>query len=276
MPSAFELTSGGSSSAFGGNQGNTYTGPNGQVLRKAQGGWYIGPGGEQIWDPVAYFKKKQDSNQTLSVFMASNAGKTSSTPFDPAVSQYKGQLDAYLAQRGPQMDTSNRFEAGLSANERRLNALLEDPNAIQQTAAYKFRVGQGQEALNRNLAAKGLLGSGNRLMELTKYGQEMGSQEYENQSKRLSDLVGMYSGNWLGDKSANTAKFAAESNAWNQRGGLLGNIYGKTGALANQRAGIQSSDALGWASAYNKLPDTRSYMTGSQAPGAISPFSVIR
>jgi hypothetical protein len=113
------------------------------------------------------------------------------------------------------MDTSNRFEAGLSDAEGRLRGLLDNPDSVQQSAAYKFRVNQGQEALQRSLGAKGMLNSGNRLMELTKYGQDMGSQEYDNQFGRLSGLVGGYSGSWLGDKNANTAKFAAQSGAWN-------------------------------------------------------------
>jgi hypothetical protein len=74
--------------------------------------------------------------------------------------------------------------------ENRLKSLLDDPESIKQTGAYKFRVGQGQEALQRSLGARGLLGSGNRLMELTKYGQDMASQEYDTQFSRLADLLG--------------------------------------------------------------------------------------
>lgn len=114
------------------------------------------------------------------------------------------------------INQSNRFEAGLSANEQRLNALLTDPNAVKNTAAYNFRLKQGEDALQRQLGAKGLLNSGNRLMELTKYGQDMATQEYDNQFGRLRDLVGMYSGNWVGDKNANTGQFSAQASAWNQ------------------------------------------------------------
>ncbi|WP_460996347.1 hypothetical protein, partial [Staphylococcus aureus] len=88
--------------------------------------------------------------------------------------------------------TDNRFSSGLSDAETRLRALLDNPESIQQTGAYKFRVGQGQEALQRSLGAKGMLNSGNRLMELTKYGQDMGSQEYDAQAGRLSNLLGTY------------------------------------------------------------------------------------
>lgn len=115
----------------------------------------------------------------------------------------------------PTVNTSNRFEAGLSDAELRLKNLLDNPDSIQQTAAYKFRVNQGQEALQRQLAAKGMLNSGNRLMELTKYGQDMASQEYDAQYGRLGNLLGNYSQSWIGDKNANTGLFNAQANAWN-------------------------------------------------------------
>ncbi len=79
--------------------------------------------------------------------------------------------------------------AGLDA-ESRLVDLLDNPDSIRQTGAYNFRVGQGQDALERSLGAKGLLKSGNRLTALTQYGQDMGSQEYDNQFNRLSSLLG--------------------------------------------------------------------------------------
>ena len=119
----------------------------------------------------------------------------------------------------PTVSQDNRFAAGLTDAETRLRALLDNPDSVQQSAAYKFRVGQGQEALQRSLGAKGLLNSGNRLMELTKYGQDMGSQEYDAQAGRLSGLLGTYGQGYLGDKNANTSRFSAESNAWNQAQG---------------------------------------------------------
>ncbi len=154
----------------------------------------------------------------------------------------------------PTVNTSNRFEAGLSDAESRLRSLLDNPDSITQSAAYKFRVGQGQEALQRSLGAKGLLNSGNRLMELTKYGQDMGSQEYDAQAGRLGSLLGNYSQSWLGDKNANTGRFNAEAGAWNTAQGNADRTrlgYAEINA-ANQRAamglngGRTSSSATPW------------------------------
>ncbi len=93
---------------------------------------------------------------------------------------------------GGESSGTGRFSSGLSDAETRLRSLLDNPDSIQQTAGYKFRVGQGQEALQRQLGARGMLNSGNRLMELTKYGQDMASQEYDKQADRLSSLLGNY------------------------------------------------------------------------------------
>ena len=80
--------------------------------------------------------------------------------------------------------TANPYQA-------RLNALLDNPDAIANTGVYKFALGQGQEAVNRNLAAKGLLKSGNRLAELTKFGQGLASQQYGQEADRLGRLYGI-------------------------------------------------------------------------------------
>jgi hypothetical protein len=73
-------------------------------------------------------------------------------------------------------------------------AQLMQGNFTPSDPSYKFRVDQGQQALERSAAAKGFLGSGNILQELQKYGQDMGSQEYQNQYNRLLPLTGATTG----------------------------------------------------------------------------------
>ena len=104
--------------------------------------------------------------------------------------------------------------------EQRLASLLDNPDSINQSAAYKFRVGQGQEALQRSLGARGMLNSGNRLMELTKYGQDMGSQEYGAQADRLSSLTSMQNQANIGMRGADTAAYGAQT----ARAGTLGDL----------------------------------------------------
>lgn len=169
--------------------------------------------------------------------------------------KYGQGVDQFLGQAVPTMDTGNRFENGLGTYEQQLQQLLTNPDSINQSAAYKFRVGQGQEALNRSLGARGLLNSGNRLMELTKYGQDMASQEYGNQADRLGSLVNTYTQGYNADKSANTAAFSAKSGAWNNRGNLLSNLYSGATTAANQDISSRESNRVGFANAWtNQAP----------------------
>lgn len=144
---------------------------------------------------------------------------------------FQSQMDAHLQGAAPayRAPGQNRFEKGLASSEKRLSALLEDPNSIQQSAAYKFRVGQGMEGLNRSLAAKGMAGSGNRLTELTDYMQGQASQEYGNQFGRLKDLTGMYAGNWNQAQGTNVqealGRFGTETQGHSARGATLANLF---------------------------------------------------
>ena len=178
---------------------------------------------------------------------------------------FGNRMTGYLDAPAPVASQSNRFEAGLGDAETRLRSLLDNPDSINQSAAYKFRVKQGEEAVNRQLGAKGMLNSGNRLMELTKYGQDMGSQEYDAQVGRIGNLLGNYSQSWLGDKNANTSRYAAESNAWNQRGGLLKDLVGQANDATNVNQKITGDNRNAWANTWIKQAPSPSqnYSSGS-------------
>lgn len=187
-------------------------------------------------------KQTSQDRKDMGDFIDQHAGSgsdgarlTSQTGAD--FTKYGGVLDNYL--KGAMLD--NRFEGALTGSEGRLNSLLDNPDSIKESAAYKFRVGQGQEALQRSMGAKGMLNSGNRLMELTKYGQDMGSQEYDAQFGRLKGLYDTNAQAWLGDKNANTS-----------RGGMLSDLYGKSGNLATAAATANSNDKIGWGRLYEQ------------------------
>jgi hypothetical protein len=106
------------------------------------------------------------------------------------------------------------------------------------------------EALQRSLGAKGLLNSGNRLTAMNDYAQGEASQEYGNQFNRLASLYGQNAQGYIGDKNANTQQYAAESNAWNQRGGLLKDLVGQANTSANQNQQIAGNDRNAWANTW--------------------------
>ena len=164
-------------------------------------------------------------------------------PFMGQMKDAQDSMNAYLRRSGPSLSQQNAFADSLAKSQSRLSSLMDDPNSIQQSAAYKFRVGQGQEALQRQMAAKGMLGSGNRLMELTKYGQDMGSQEYDAQAKRLQDQLGLQSQGYGNERQANLGQYQADVGAHTARGQTLANLMGTATSAASSAygQGLQSA-----------------------------------
>ena len=147
-----------------------------------------------------------------------------------------------------------------------LRSLLSNPQSIEESPAYQFRVGEGQKALERNLSARGNMLSGSALKELTRYGQGMASDEYQNQFNRLASLAG------IGQAATNTMTGA--TGAFGSRLGAaeesLGNI--KASSYLGAAGGI--SNAIGNYMNYNLLRDIygndgeSSYQGGMKSPRA--------
>lgn len=79
--------------------------------------------------------------------------------------------------------------------------------------SYKARFEGGQQALERSAAAKGMIGSGNVLQELQKYGQGMASQEFQNQYNRLVPLTGATTGSPGAAGNILAGQYGAQRNA---------------------------------------------------------------
>lgn len=105
---------------------------------------------------------------------------------------YLSQIQQYLG--GPFQSVMSNYGASSqqydNPYEQRLVQLMNNPDSIADTNAYKFRFNQGQQALERSAASKGMLNSGNTLAALADYGQGAASQEYGNEFNRLSGAVG--------------------------------------------------------------------------------------
>jgi len=114
---------------------------------------------------------------------------------------------------------------------------------FQQDPGYAFRLAEGQKTLERNAAARGGLISGGALKAATRYGQDMGSQEYQNafnryQTNRANQLQPLGSLLTSGQAAASN-QAAAAGNYGTQAGGNI------TGAGAATAAGqVGSANAL--------------------------------
>jgi hypothetical protein len=104
-----------------------------------------------------------------------------------------------------------------------------------QDPGYAFRLKEGQRALDASAAARGGLISGNALRAAQGYGQEMGSQEYQNafnryQIERNAKLAPLQSLAGVGQTTAQQLGQTGATNAAN-----VGNYL--TGGAAAQAAG---------------------------------------
>jgi hypothetical protein len=91
--------------------------------------------------------------------------------------------------------TRNDQEPWRDAGKGALSQIQGDPNFnrsfsmsdFQADPGYAFRMAEGQKALERSAAARGNLNSGATLKALTRYNQDLGSQEYQNAYNRFSN-----------------------------------------------------------------------------------------
>lgn len=111
----------------------------------------------------------------------------------------------------------------------------------QQDPGYQFRLDQGNKAINAAAAARGMANSGRTLKELTEYGQNFATNEYNNvynrQYNRLSALAG-FGQNANAQNSANGNNFSNAANA---------NMIGS----ANAAAASNMAQANAWGNALN-------------------------
>lgn len=144
---------------------------------------------------------------------------------------------------------------GLGANGQvNPNAGAADTKLIQSMPGYQFNLQQGNQAVQRDLAAKGLLGSGAAGKALTQYGQGYAmnaSNQYLNGLQSLAGIgqtsvqntgaLGANAANQMGSNqiyagNAQASGYANQSNAINQ------GLSGLTGALGqyNIQQGYQN------------------------------------
>ena len=136
-------------------------------------------------------------------------------------------------------------------------------NDFEQDPGYAFRVKEGMKALNNSMAARGLGMSGANVKGAINYGQEAGSQEYQNAFNRyqinrsnqlnpLQSLTGaaQSSANVLGSAAQNMGNNISQNQleAGNARAsGYVGGANALTSAISggfNAYTGLQSANSL--------------------------------
>jgi len=118
-----------------------------------------------------------------------------------ASSAQKGAIAQSLAEQKRQFDIAqNNLSPWLGAGRQALTAQQElmglggdstnQLAALANSPGYRFRLQQGQNALDASLAARGGMGSGKAMTAANEYGQNFASNEYGNRLNQLANLSG--------------------------------------------------------------------------------------
>lgn len=121
-----------------------------------------------------------------SALIGSSASK-SAAKTQAAAAEQAGEQQRAIFERQVELSAPYRAAGEVALNKLVPLATEYTPFGMAQFQAdpgYAFRLSEGQKALERSAAARGNLLSGGTGKALTRYGQEMGSQEYTNAFNR--------------------------------------------------------------------------------------------
>jgi hypothetical protein len=191
---------------------------------------------------------------------ASSAAQQTSAATDQATQLQREMWQAQQAQQ------ATWLQAGTNALAQMRGGAFAQPEAFKfganefaagQDPGYAFRVSEGQKALDRQAAARGGLISGGALKAAARYGQDMGSQEYQNAFNR--SLTGYNANVARSDTGYNRlASMANIGQTAGQQLGAAGQQYGQNVGNAMINQGYAAGNALiagqqGRESAYGQI-----------------------
>lgn len=130
-------------------------------------------------------------------------------------------------------------QAGTAALQN-LSGQVNQP--FTETPGYQFAFDEGRRAVDASASARGMLDSGARLRELTRYGTGMAEQGYGQYANRLASLAGIGQ-TATGQGVANANSFGQTAGATLQNTGLA-NASGAVGSANAINSGINNATLL--------------------------------
>jgi hypothetical protein len=175
---------------------------------------------------------------------AKTQASASQAATDSQSAMFERQIELQKPYREAGEEALNRLRTGTKVGGEFDKAFSE--TSWTADPGYAFRMSEGMKALDRSAAARGGLISGAALRGATRYGQEMGTQEYQNAfnryyTERANRLQPLQSIAGVGQTSANTL-----TNAAGQFGQQIGsNIIGAGNAMAAGQIGQANAISQG-------------------------------
>jgi hypothetical protein len=171
-------------------------------------------------EALAQVKNKRESGRLTEPVNNANGG------------QLNNPFDSYLASKGlagGKFDTNN--------------------------PAYQFQLKQGQQALDRSSAARGMGASGAQMKAAQEYGQGLASQQYDKEYNRASGEFGDYfnrlAGLSQGGQQAAGSMAQAGGQYANNASNTFGNLSNAQTSILGQQANARASGYAGQANAIN-------------------------
>jgi len=193
----------------------------------------------------------------LSANQANKAAQTQSQAADQSAALQERMYRENVQRQQP------FYKAGVNALPELVKASRYTPFSMeqfQQDPGYGFRLSEGQKALERSAAARGGLISGGALKAATRYGQDMGSQEYTNafnryQAERQARLNPLQSLTGMGQTTANTIGAAGQNMASNAGEAYMGGANARASGYVGVGNAINSglSNYLNYNSPVNQM-----------------------
>jgi len=198
----------------------------------------------------------------VGAYMSLEASKdAASTQADAA----RYAADANSAAAAQQLETAKPWVSAGTTAINQLSAMTQpggeatkefayQPFQYQADPGYGFRFNEGMKAMNASAAARGGLISGNALKAGQIYGQEMGSQEYQNSFNRYlqnysnaQNTFQLNRNNLLGPLQFLSSQ--GQASAANQAANV-GNMAASNAALSTGAANATAAGQIGSANAY--------------------------
>lgn len=151
------------------------------------GGRYMIPNQGNVWSNGQWRTPNEAASNSLGLVQTQN---------EAALAPVK------LATAQAELGAKQSYQKVADVAGNKLSTLLSDPSSIESQPGYRFAYDQGMDAVNRTAAAKGMLGSGNRIYDLMQYGQGMAGKQYQN---TLSGLGNFLNRNTMGTVQENVS-----------------------------------------------------------------------
>lgn len=123
----------------------------------------------------------------------------------------------------------SQLQAGIDSGE-----FLPSAPDVRKDTGYGFRIHEGLQALDRSAASRGRLQSGAHMKAVTRFGQDLASQEYENAYSREANKKARQYNILAGLSTGGQSSAAGQAQATGQLAQTSGNILQNLGAGQSQ------------------------------------------